>query len=248
MNGQHTIMSLLQLRFLHASDAVMRIFDEIFDLLQSDLTNDSNEWTLNLEEMEEEIYTLAEALVPGGQPDVLLTIHTDIDRMLTNWWRDMQWARETTRISMETEDLIADLVDHITQHIVDNHRTRSYYDVNILDALLHNGTPQTGQIIRYPRQRLPTRHMLDAASEYYINLSREYGFGEEYRILLELLYIKMKRNSKRHLSFLSEDYRALCLETGRVPTYEDYLSYRGLTIPPAVVIHCKRLFGQKFVL
>jgi hypothetical protein len=242
MDGRQTIIITLQLYFRVSNDDVL-IFDEICDLLLSYLIDESDENPPESEDMEAEIEALAREFSPDNQDDRYI-IKDDLLKLLVNWWHAVTWARRDIRILIETEEFIADLVVPIKDEIMDDPDGKPYYKSSILEALLQMSEPPYGTT-RHVRQRLPEGIDLNDALEYYKQLSRNHGFGNEYPVLLELLSIKLARNEERHLYFLLKAYKAHCREKKERPSYHGYISYRGMVMRPKFSVHCEHLFQRE---
>jgi hypothetical protein len=241
MDGRNTIIITLKWYFRVADDDVAT-FDGICDLFLSGLIDNTDEITPAFYDVEAAINTLALYFLPDSQYN-LLTIQTDLWMMIVNWWDTVKWARRSIRIPMETEDFLADLVAPIVQEIMGDPTKRPYYKPRVLEALLQTSKPPY-ETTRYIRQLSPPNINLDIALEYYKQLSHKHGFGDEYPILLQLLFDKFARNRKRHFYFLIQDYQMRCDEIQMTPSYHDYISRRALAISPELSVHCERLFQR----
>lgn len=244
MNGENTIIITLKWYFRVSEDEIGR-FDEICKLLLSGLIDETDEITPRFDDMDKEINALADIYWSDIQSDVV-TVQNDLWTILVNWWDAVKWARRGVRVLIETADLIADLVEAIANEISNNPQTKPYHHPFILQALIQRNTPPRYTITRYVQQRLPKNTDLDAASGYYRKLSHKHGFGDEYHVLLQLLSDKMTRNRKRHTYFIVQDYIDQCRIARKTPSYDDYISCRGITLSPALLIHCRRLFRMRF--
>jgi hypothetical protein len=253
MNGRDTIIIMLKCYFRAPEYKVIR-FNRVCNLLLSGVVHDGYERTPAFEDLEAEIDSLALTFLPDMQYD-LGTIQDDLWTMLVNWWDAVKWARQGGRrqaeASMETEDLFADLVDHIVQDIrAGGNRNmaylRQYYRPNILEALIQMSTPPFYITDPFLQQALPLNVNLIRLRRDYQRLSNRYGFGIDVHILLQLLYDKMNRNSRRHAYFLLRDYRQYCRDNQRQQSFNDYIVFRGLNIPQHLLLHCQRLFREQY--
>jgi len=244
MDGRNTIIITLKWYF-HVSENEISRFDQVCDLLLSGLIDGSYQRTPSFFDMEAEINGLARTFFPNSQRD-LVTIQTDLWTILVNWWDAVKWARRGIRASMEKEDFLADLLSDIVEEIMSDTKMKKYFKPNVLQALIQMSTPPRYQITPFVRQRLPRKINLNAILKYYKQLSLKHGFGNEHRILLQLLFDKMTRNSERHTYFKVQEYRKDWRNSGRQPSFDDYISRRELTISPELLPHCKRLFEIKF--
>jgi hypothetical protein len=243
MDGRNTIIDTL-LNYFRASDDDAPIFDEMCDLFLSGLIGNTDERIPPFTDVENEINVLALYFSQNNQIDP--TIQNDLWTMLFNWWNAVRWARQSIRIPTETEDFLADLVAPIVQQIKRDSGARPYYTPIVLEALIQCSTPPTYQISNYVQQNLPPNIDLNMALQYYQKLSRRYGFGNEYPILLQLLVDKLARNRMRHLSLLIPAYIVGCNMIPIMPSYHHYITRRALDIPPQFAVHCERLFGTMF--
>lgn len=244
MDGRNTIIITLKWYF-HVSENEISRFDQICDLLLSGLIDGSSERTPSFFDMEEEINGLALTFLPNSQRD-LLTIQTDLWTILVDWWDAVKWARRGIRAPIDKEDFLADLMDKIVKEIMNDASMKQYHKTNVLQALIQMSTPPRYQISPFVRQGLPRNINLDAVLEHYKQLSVKYGFGDEYNIFLQLLSDKMTRNSDRHTYFKVQKYRNDCRNSGRQPSFEDYISRREWTISPELLPHCERLFRREY--
>jgi hypothetical protein len=240
MDGRHTIIITLQLYFRVSEE---KVFDSICDLLLFYLTDESDENPHKAEDMEAEIETLAREFAPNNQDD-WDTIKKDLLKLVINWWHIVTWAQQEIRLSIEKEEFIADLLAPIVAEIKNDSYGSRYYKPIVLEALLQM-INSSCKISNYVRQRLPQNINLNDALQYYQKFSDDHHFSKECPVLLELLSIKLARNAKRHLSYLFKDYRADCRQSGNHVSYDDYISYRGLTISPEQSVICKNLFENE---
>jgi hypothetical protein len=244
MTGRATIIDLLKWYFRTSGSRVAR-FSRICDVLLSGLIDGSSERTPAFYDMEAEINALALTFLPNNQYD-LVTIQNDLWTILVNWWDTVRWARRDVRAFMEKEDLLADLIDNIVKNIKNDINTRRYYKRNVLQALIQMSAPPGYIITPYVGQPLPRNIDLNIILQCYEQLSHAYDFDNEVHILLQLLFDKMTRNTNRHAYYTVQEYRLHCCRSGTQPSFQDYISYRGLTISPELSVHCERLFQTRY--
>ncbi|CAF3742978.1 unnamed protein product, partial [Adineta steineri] len=113
MDVRNIVLKMFKCHFKTADINVFHVRG-ICDLFISGLTDTNYGRTPDSDDLKTQICVLARIVSP--QTDTSYTfapIENDIWMITENWWDTVKWARLEAEAGMETEDLIADLVDHI---------------------------------------------------------------------------------------------------------------------------------------
>ncbi len=251
MDGRNTIIIMLEAYFETplVDDGNL---DGICDVLLSGLIDEGYEITPSYLELKAEIEFLARAYSPNTQNN-FGPVENGLWTFLVNWWDTVKWARQKARqeirASSEKEDLIADIVNHIKDQILNhvNQEMKESYSYNTLQALIQLTTPPDYAVDSYVDQIVVSQNInLNDLLPHYQELGRVNGFGDEVRILLKFLHDKMIRNSNSHAKFKVQEYRRYCIDSNTPPSFYDFIEYRGLNIYELLLPHCERLFNTTF--